>query len=280
MDLPADRTVAALLEGGGLDAREARLLLAAASGTGKAILAAFPEREVEANAAQRYLEMARRRRNGEPVAYILGSREFYGREFSVTPAVLIPRPETELLVDLALARIDRAAAQVPVLDLGTGSGVVALTIACEAQNAHVTAVDVSAAALAVARDNLTRLALPRPPRLLQSDWFEALGEARFDVIVGNPPYVAEDDAHLARGDLRFEPRGALAAGAAGLDAITKITTQAPRYLAPGAWLLLEHGYDQGDACRALLAAAGLREVQTWPDLAGLDRVSGGVAPRA
>ncbi|HEX4329825.1 MAG TPA: peptide chain release factor N(5)-glutamine methyltransferase [Burkholderiales bacterium] len=278
--MPADRTVAALLEGAGFDAREARLLLAAATGVGTALLVAFPEREVEAAASRRYLDMAQRRRAGEPVAYILGSREFYGREFSVTPAVLIPRPETELLVDLGLARIDRTASAVAVLDLGTGSGVVALTIACEAQNAHVTAVDVSPAALTVARGNLERLALPRSPRLLQSDWFASLGDARFDLIVGNPPYVAEGDAHLARGDLRFEPRGALAAGAAGLDAITKITSQAPRYLAPGAWLLLEHGYDQGSACRALLTAAGLREVQTWPDLAGLDRVSGGVAPRA
>lgn len=276
----SEHSVGTLLGSAGFDLREARLLLAAASSTGIALLAAFPEREVEATAARRYTEMAQRRRAGEPVAYILGSREFYGRDFSVGPDVLIPRPETELLVDLALARIDRTAAVFSVLDLGTGSGAVALTIACEAKNAQVTAVDISAAALAVAGGNAVRLAPLLAPRLILSDWLEALPEERFDLIVGNPPYVAQDDTHLSRGDLRFEPRGALASGAAGLDAIRTIAAQAPHYLAPGAWLLLEHGYDQGPACRELLAAAGLSEVQTWPDLAGLDRVSGGVMPRA
>jgi release factor glutamine methyltransferase len=277
--MPVEHSVGALLGSAGLDLREARLLLAAASGTATALLVAFPEREVEASAARRYAEMAQRRRAGEPVAYILGSREFYGRDFHVGPDVLIPRPETELLVDLALARIDRTAAVFSVLDLGTGSGAVALTLACEAKNAQVTAVDISAAALAVASGNAARLAPCLPPRLVLSDWFEALPAQRFDLIVGNPPYVAQDDGHLSRGDLRFEPRGALASGAAGLDAIKTIAGQGPRHLAPGAWLLLEHGYDQGPACRELLAAAGLREVQTWPDLAGLDRVSGGVMPR-
>lgn len=269
----SERSVAALLAAAGIEAREARLLLAEASGIGNAILAAFPEREVEAQAAARYLDMAQRRRNGEPVAYILGKREFYGREFAVTPDTLIPRPETELLVELALQRIPAQAADFAVLDLGTGSGAVAVSIACEAKNAQVTAVDLSDGALAVARANAARLA-PRPLRLLNSDWFGALGGEKFDLIVGNPPYVASGDAHLAQGDLRFEPPTALASGGDGLDALRAIAAQAPRHLNPGAWLLLEHGYDQGPACRRLLAAAGLADAHTWTDLAGLDRVSG------
>jgi release factor glutamine methyltransferase len=270
-------TVAELLAGAGIDAREARLLLAAASGTGTALLAAFPERSVTEEAAQRYLDMARRRRDGEPVAYVLGMREFYGREFTVGPAVLIPRPETELLVELALERIDRSSAP-RVLDLGTGSGAVAVTIACEAQQAQVTAVDVSSAALAMSRDNAIRLGAAPRMRFVLSDWFAQLGEEQFELIVGNPPYIAEGDAHLARGDLRFEPRGALASGPAGLDSIARIVKDAPDHLVPGAWLLLEHGYDQGEACRELLAVAGYARTQTWRDLAGIERVSGGRRP--
>lgn len=270
-------SVAELLAGAGLEPREARLLLAAASGTGTALLAAFPERSVTQEAAQRFLDFARRRREGEPVAYVLGMREFYGREFTVGPAVLIPRPETELLVELALARMDRSAAP-RVLDLGTGSGAVAVTIACEAQQAQVTAVDVSSAALAVARDNAIGLGAAPRMRFVLSDWFAQLGEERFELIVGNPPYVAENDAHLAQGDLRFEPRGALASGPAGLDAIARIIKEGQDHLAPGAWLLLEHGYDQGPACRELLDQAGYTQAQTWRDLAGLDRVSGARAP--
>ncbi|HEY4375263.1 MAG TPA: peptide chain release factor N(5)-glutamine methyltransferase [Burkholderiales bacterium] len=273
----SERSVGALLAGAGIDAREARLLLAEASGIATAILAAFPEREVEAQAAAHYLEMAQRRRNGEPVAYILGRREFYSREFAVTPDTLIPRPETELLVELALQRIDLQAANVSVLDLGTGSGAVAISIACEAKNTQVTAVDLSEGALAVARANAAHLAA-QPVRMLRSDWFAALGGERFDLIVGNPPYVAAGNAHLGQGDLRFEPATALASGNDGLDAIRAITAQAPRHLNPGAWLLLEHGYDQGPACRELLAAAGLLEARTWTDLAGLDRISGAMAP--
>jgi release factor glutamine methyltransferase len=270
-------SVAELLAGAGIEAREARLLLAEASGTGTALLAAFPERSVTEEAAQRFQGMARRRREGEPVAYVLGVREFYSRQFQVSPAVLIPRPETELLVDLALARIDRRSPS-RVLDLGTGSGVVAITIACEAPLASVTAVDVSSAALAVARGNAERLGAAPRLRLVLSNWFTALGEERYELIVGNPPYVAQADPHLAQGDLRYEPLGALASGPAGLDAIEHIVARATRHLAPGAWLLFEHGYDQGEESRRLLAAAGLREAQTWRDLAGIERVSGAFAP--
>ncbi len=266
-----------LLREAGINPREARLLLAHASGLTPAILAAFPERMVGEGATAAFRAHAARRRAGEPVAYILGSREFYGREFSVTPEVLIPRPETELLVELALARVKDAAAPARVLDLGTGSGVVAVTLACEAPQTWVTGVDQSAAALAVASANAARLAPAAAIEFVQSDWFAALGETRYGLIVGNPPYVAEGDIHLSQGDLRFEPRAALSSGAEGLDAIAQIAAQAPRHLDPGAWLLLEHGYDQGAPCRRLLVAAGLEDVITWRDLAGLERVSGGMA---
>lgn len=266
-------TVAGLLGGAGIDAREARLLLSAASGVANALIAAFPEREVEAQAAARFVEMARRRAAGEPVAYILGVREFYGREFRVGPDVLIPRHETELLVELALERMARDK-PLHALDLGTGSGAIAVTLACEVPGLTMTAVDLSEAALRVARDNASRLAPRADVRFAQGRWFEPLGEARFDLIVSNPPYVAAGDPHLSQGDLRFEPRGALAAGVGGLDDLRIIIGEAPRHLAPGAWLLLEHGHDQGAACRELLAAAGLETPQTWRDLAGLDRVSG------
>jgi release factor glutamine methyltransferase len=263
-----------LLEDAGIDAREARMLLAAASGMGTALLAAFPEREIDQAAGRRFAALARRRREGVPVAYILGRREFYSRSFVVTPDVLIPRPETELLVELALARIAPDQGEVSVLDLGTGSGAVAVSIACDAEQARVTGVDASAEALAVARGNAQRLAPDNEMDFVQSDWFSALGGARYDLIVGNPPYVAELDDHLLQGDLRFEPPTALASGPAGLDALTIICAQAPQHLKPGAWLLLEHGYDQGEAVRRLLAAAGLAEATTWRDLAGLERVSG------
>ena len=269
-------SVADLLGGAGIDAREARLLLSVASGMATALIAAFPEREIAPAAAREFQEMAGRRLSGEPVAYILGYREFYSRQFKVTPDVLIPRPETEQLVDLALEYLP-AGASVEVLDLGTGSGIVAITLACEAGNARVTAIDASAAALAVARENAAHLASPESVHFMQSDWFTALNGRRFGLIVGNPPYIAQGDTHLAQGDLRFEPAAALASGPAGLDAIRQITAEAPRHLAAGAWLLLEHGYDQGPACRDLLAASGLMEVQTWRDLAGLERISGGRA---
>jgi release factor glutamine methyltransferase len=267
-----------LLREAGLPALEARMLLERASGMQQAIIAAFPERMVDEDAASAFRAGAARRRAGEPVAYILGEREFYGRLFHVTPDVLIPRPETELLVELALARLPPGAAA-RVLDLGTGSGAVAATLACERGNIEVTGVDASATALAVAQANALRLAPARGLRLVESDWFGALAGERYDLIVGNPPYVAQDDAHLVQGDLRFEPRGALAAGPAGLDALERITAAAPAHLQPGAWLLLEHGYDQGAPSRRLLLEAGLQDVMTWRDLAGIERVSGGMAPR-
>lgn len=236
------------------------------AGFSQAAIAAAPEAEVPLEVEDAFLGFARRRRAGEPVAYILGRREFYSLELSVNPAVLIPRPETELLVDLALER--RPAS---VLDLGTGSGAVALAIKRHLPGARVVAVESSAAALAVARRNAVKLDLEVEFR--HGRWFEPVVGEHFDLVVSNPPYVAEGDPHLP--GLRHEPAGALVSGADGLDAIREITSAAGLFLAPGGWLLLEHGAGQDLAVRSLLEKAGLESVHTWPDLAGIGRVSGG-----
>lgn len=271
---------AALKEALTLDAQEAALeahvLLGEAAGRPRSWLLAHPEAALTPEAVERFAALLGRRQAGEPVAYLLGRREFFGLELRVTPAVLIPRPETELLVELALAHIP-VAAPVRVLDLGTGSGAVALALARHRPRARVTAVDRSAAALEVARENARRLGLEHVS-FLEGDWFAPLaGGERFDLIVGNPPYVAEGDPHLARGDVRFEPREALAAGPDGLDALRAIAREAGRWLTPGGLLLLEHGHDQGPACRALFEAAGFAAVQTHRDLEGRERVTGGRA---
>lgn len=213
-----------------------------------------------------------RRLAGEPIAYLTGTREFYGRSFRVSPDVLIPRPDTELLVERALARIPADQA-VALLDLGTGSGCIALTLALERPLARVTAVDRSAAALALARRNGG--ILDADVEFLSSDWFSELSGRRFDLIVGNPPYIAAADAHLARGDLRFEPPSALAAGPDGLADLRHLIAVAPGHLKPGGTLLLEHGYDQADTVRILLEVAGFLHPQSWADLSGIHRVSGG-----
>jgi release factor glutamine methyltransferase len=259
-------TVEEALRCSGLEAREARLLLAAASGLPEAGVIAFPEKPLSHDAASRFRGYLERRRKGEPVAYILGRREFYGLGLAVGPAVLIPRPETELLVDLALQRRFSSAA-----DLGTGSGAIAIALKRHRPAARVVAVDSSAAALAVARANAAEHRVEVEFRL--GRWLEPLAGERFELIAANPPYVAEGDPHLA--DLGYEPRGALVGGADGLDAIREIVHAAPRHLAAGGWLLLEHGIGQNASVRALLSRAGLEGVQTWPDLAGIPRVTGG-----
>ncbi len=220
-----------------------------------------------------YVELVRRRVEGEPVAYIVGRRGFWSLELEVTPATLIPRPETELLVELALERLPEHA-PTRVLDLGTGSGAIALSIATERPQAGVVASDASDDALDVAKRNAVRLCIPNVA-FAYGDWLKPLVGHRFDLIVSNPPYIESVDPHLQQGDLRFEPAAALASGADGLDAIRRIVTDAPAHLLPGGWLLFEHGWNQGAASRDLLAHAGYAEVFTAQDLEGRDRVTGG-----
>lgn len=221
--------------------------------------------------AEAFRHVLERRLNGEPVAYILGVREFYGLEFAVSPAVLIPRPETELLVELALQRLPENTA-CRVLDLGTGSGALAVALAKLRPHARVTAVDASAAALEVAQANGQRNGVGNV-RFLLSDWFSALAHETFDLIVSNPPYIESGDPHLSRGDVRFEPPSALASGADGLDDIRRIATQAPSHLVPNGWILFEHGYNQAERCRAVLRQAGFADVTSARDLADIERVT-------
>ncbi len=256
-------------------AAEARLLLAHALGRSHAWLVAHGDEAMSAEESGRFAGLVSRRAQGEPIAHLVGSREFYGRSFSVTREVLIPRPETELLVELALAKLhgDREIAAPAILDLGAGSGCLGITLALEIPAARVTAADLSSAALDLARSNARALAAPL--HLVESDWYSALGDERFDLVVANPPYIAESDPHLGQGDLRFEPALALTSGADGLTAIRRIVARAPHHLEPGGWLMLEHGYDQAEAVAALLRAAGLVDIDQRRDLAGILRVSVG-----
>ena len=279
---------------------EVQCLLQHVLNISRAWLLAHPEHCLNQPDQTRYDELLQRRLVGEPIAYILGEREFFGLNFKVTPATLIPRPETELLVELALQhspsdgttrystrplndndqvagypdRQARRGCEFRVLDLGTGSGAIALTIAHSRPDACVLACDASSAALEVARDNAQQLGIVNAA-FVQSDWYKALGAQRFDLIVSNPPYVAVGDPHLQQGDLRFEPASALASGADGLQDIRRIVAEAAAHLQPGGWLLLEHGYDQAAQVRELLEQAGFSAIFSACDLAGIERVSGG-----
>lgn len=239
----------------------------------RAYLLAHPEYSLNTEEFNRYHDLLQRRLGGEPVAYILGEREFFGLNLKVNGATLIPRPDTELLVELALQRIPVSGAA-RVLDMGTGSGAIALAIAHERPQAHVLASDASPGALAVAQENARQLRLANVS-FVQSNWFAQIAEQRFDLIVSNPPYIASADPHLSRGDVRFEPVSALASGPDGLDDIRHIVSHAQAYLQPGCWLLLEHGYDQAVQARTLMQQSGYREVFSACDLSGIERVSGG-----
>ncbi|RDZ26879.1 peptide chain release factor N(5)-glutamine methyltransferase [Lysobacter silvisoli] len=258
------------------DGAEAELMLAYVLGQPRSWLFAYSDAAVADELAQRYRALVARRADGEPVAYLLGQRGFWSFDLRVTPATLIPRAETELLVELALARVPAGRAA-RIADLGTGSGAIALALARERPAAQVLATDVSAAALAVAQDNARALALANVA-FREGDWYAPLQGERYELIASNPPYIAEDDAHLEQGDLRHEPRGALASGADGLDAIRVLAAGASAHLQRGGWLLIEHGWNQGDAVRGLLRDAGLVEVATERDLEGRDRVTLGRAP--
>lgn len=263
-----------------LEPREARLeahiLAARALGVDRTWLIAHDRDTLPPTQADAVETLISRREKGEPVAYILGEREFFGLKLLVTPAVLIPRPDTELLVQRALERIP-AESSCHVLDLGTGSGAVALAIAAHRPLAQVLAVDRSPAALALARENANRLNL-RNVDFLLSDWFERVKTVDLDIIVANPPYIDPEDPHLQRGDLRFEPLDALRSEAGGLADIGHIVTGAPAYLRAGGWLLFEHGHDQGIASRRLLHRAGWSRIRTWKDISGHPRVTAGQCP--
>jgi len=249
---------------------DVELLLANALGTSRSYLHTWPEREVEADQQARFEVDLERRRGGEPIAYILGRQGFWSLELEVAAHTLIPRPDTELLVEAALALLPATPAG--VLDLGTGTGAIALALASERPAWQVTGVDRVAEAVALAERNRVRLGLGNA-HFFASYWFSALTGRRFHLIVSNPPYIAASDGHLAEGDVRFEPRSALVAGADGLDDIRLIVIQAPDYLEPGGWLALEHGFDQAEAVRALLEARGFAAVQSRRDLGGHERIS-------
>lgn len=258
---------------GKLPAAEARLLLGHALQRDAAWLLAHDSTLLDENALLAFASLVARRHGGEPVAYLLGRREFYGRDFAVGPGVLIPRPETELLVDLVKEKVG-AGGTATLLDLGTGSGCIAITLALECPLCTVTAVECSPIALVIARRNSGRL--NAAVEFISGDWFAPLAGRRFDFIVGNPPYVAEGDLHLAQGDLRSEPHEALVSGIDGLDALRAIVIAAPNFLRPGGGLWLEHGFDQAEAAAELLANCGFIDTECRRDLAGLPRISGGI----
>ncbi len=257
-----------------VDAVDARLLLREVLDCSAVRVAAYPEQRLGRDQWIRYQALLRRREAGAPVAYLLGRREFYGRSFRVSPAVLIPRPETELLVERVLRSVEGVECPT-IVDLGTGSGAIAITIALElmGRGARVLGVDVSASALDVARENAALLGAQVEFRL--GSWYEPLRGQRFDCIVSNPPYICGHDPHLRQGDLRFEPMGALSAGIDGLDDLRQIIAGAPAHLDTAGWLFTEHGYDQAESVHELMRDSGFDEVARWADLAGIWRVSGG-----
>jgi release factor glutamine methyltransferase len=258
------------------DRTDAEVLLAYAVSKSRSWLIAHADDALSAEHASAYTTLVEQREAGEPVAYITGRRGFWSLDLEVTPATLIPRPETELLVELALERLPVDAA-CSVVDLGTGSGAIALAIARERPRAEVIATDASAEALAVAQRNAERHGISNVS-FVHGDWFTPLGERRFNLIVSNPPYIESDDLHLNQGDLRFEPLSALASGVDGFDDIRRIVAGAGQHLLTEGWLLFEHGWNQGDGARMLLSNAAFAKVSTMRDLEQRDRVTAGCWP--
>lgn len=260
------------LPGSPTAALDSELLLAHAIGKPRSFLRTWPEYQPEPPELETFQGLLARRRSGEPIAYLLGEQGFWSLDLQVSEATLIPRPDTERLVELALEHGPSGNAK--VLDLGTGTGAVALALASERPAWHIIATDVVPAAVALAESNRARLALANV-QVQQSNWFAAVEGTRFDLVVSNPPYIRSSDPHLRRGDVRFEPASALVSGADGLDAIRHIVQHAPEYLYAGGWLLLEHGWDQAEAVVALLAQRGFVDARSWQDIGGQQRVSGG-----
>ncbi|MEZ5502688.1 MAG: peptide chain release factor N(5)-glutamine methyltransferase [Halioglobus sp.] len=252
--------------------RDAEILLSHCLGKTRAWLYTWPEREVPVHCARQFAQLLARRREGLPVAYLTGEREFWSLSLEVNSDTLIPRPETETLVAWALELALPVEAE--VLDLGTGSGAIALAVASERPGWQVTGIDISAEALQVARANAHKTGLRRVS-FLQSDWFSAVAGRRFHLLLSNPPYIDVDDPHLSQGDLRFEPRSALVSPGGGMADLEHLVAGAAANLLDGGWLLLEHGFEQADAVRKLLRAGGFDRIGTRSDLAGLERVSGG-----
>lgn len=250
--------------------RDAEILLEFVTGFARTFILAFGETELTPQQLQQAEELLARRVRGEPIAHLVGEREFWSLPLRVSPVTLIPRPDTECLVEQALARMP--ATPCSVLDLGTGTGAIALAIASERPDCEITALDLIPEAVELARGNADRLGITNV-RVLQSHWFSALNTQRFSLIVSNPPYIDRDDPHLAQGDVRFEPLSALVADNAGLADIRTLTETAGRFLEPGGWLLLEHGWQQAQQVQQLFAAAGFSEVQTCRDYGGNDRLT-------
>jgi release factor glutamine methyltransferase len=276
LDAPTQMTVREALQPPqqwGVATVDARLLLQHVTGKSHAALLTRPEESLDRAQQEKLQNLLVRRRQGEPVAYLIGEREFYSLNFKVNSDVLIPRPETELLVDTALKHIPLTAPY-KILDLGSGSGAVAVAIAHHRPQAQITAVDISEAALQLAQKNAERHNT-RNIRFMHSDWFAAVGIEKFDLIVANPPYIAADDEHLQQGDLRFEPQIALQSGWDGLDAIRRIVANASAHLVSAGSLWFEHGYNQAESCQYLLRLSGFEAVMSLADLAGTLRVSGG-----
>lgn len=265
----------AALQGGDSPKRDAEILLGHVTGKSRSWLVAFGETELLPEQLMQLDALLARRVRGEPVAHLIGEREFWSLPLRVSDATLIPRPDTEVLVEQALARLPAAPSR--ILDLGTGTGAIALALASERPDCEVLGVDRIEAAVALAQSNAERLAILNAAFVV-SHWFDALPASRFDLIVSNPPYIDACDQHLSQGDVRFEPRSALVADEAGLADLRLLITQAPQWLAPGGWLLLEHGWQQDAAVRALMQQHNFLQVATVNDYGGNPRVTLGRIP--